>query len=101
MRMFMPATQERPSLLIPCPFCPVLHIPLDDASSGKAIFCPNANDTPLPRGYYSNLIQGGLANSTVATAGKVTITSYHLPDYIPYRNWEKIGSLYCLLFQTD
>ena len=99
MRMFMPATQERPSLLIPCPFCPVLHIPLDDASSGKAIFCPNANDTPLPRGYYSNLIQGTLANSTVATAGKLTITNYHLPDYNPYRNWEKIGSLHCLFFQ--
>ena len=86
MRMFMPATKERPSLLIPCPFCPVLHILLDDVSSSKAIFCPNANDRPLPHGYYSNLIQGTLTDSTTAIAGKSAIINYHLSDYNPHRN---------------
>ena len=33
MKVFMPATKERPSLLIPCPFCSVLHVSLDDACS--------------------------------------------------------------------
>ena len=30
MKVFMPATKGRPSLLIPCAFCPSLHIPLDN-----------------------------------------------------------------------
>ena len=30
MNWFMPATKERPLILIPCPFCPVLHILLND-----------------------------------------------------------------------
>ena len=57
MKVFMPATKEKPSLLIPCSFCPALHILLDDACSGKAIFCPNDDDKPLPCGYYSELLQ--------------------------------------------
>ena len=57
MKVFMPATKERPSLLIPCPFCPKLHIPLDALYSGKVIFCPNDDDKPLSRGYYSDLLQ--------------------------------------------
>ena len=72
MKVFMPATKERPSLLIPCPFCPKLHIPLDDACSGKAIFCPNDDDKPLPFGYYSDLLQGRVVE-TVNTAGKVVL----------------------------
>ena len=35
MKVLMPAIRERPSLLIPCPFCPKLHILLVDACSGK------------------------------------------------------------------
>ena len=77
MKVFMPATKERPSLLIPCPFCPVLHIPLDDASSGKTIFCPNANDKPLRYGYYSDLLQSRLTDSIII-AGKIIIINYHL-----------------------
>ena len=73
MKVFMPATKERPSLLIPCPFCPKLHIPLDDACSGKAIFCPNDDDKPLPFGYYSDLLQGRVVDTD--TAGKVVVTN--------------------------
>ena len=72
MKMFMPATKKRPSLLIPCPFCSVLHIPLDDACSGNTIFCINANDRSLPRGYYSDLLQGRLTYATTVV-GKITM----------------------------
>ena len=72
MKMFMPATKERPSLLIPCPFCPVLHIPLDDTCSGKAIICPKANDKSLPCDYYSDLLQGRLMDITTS-AGIVAV----------------------------
>ena len=72
MKVFMPATKERPSLTIPCPLCPKLHIPLDDACSGKAIFCPNDKDKPLLRGYYNDLLQGGLADTAI-TAGEVVV----------------------------
>ena len=75
MKVFMPATKERPSLLIPCLFCPILHILLDDACSGKAIFCPNNDDKLLPCGYYSDLLQVGLAEATTI-AGKIIATNY-------------------------
>ena len=75
MEAFMPATKERPSLLIPCPFCPVLHVLLDVACSGKAIFCPYASDTPLPRSYYSDLLLGKLTNTSIVV-GKVVVTCY-------------------------
>ena len=70
MKVFMPATKERPSLLIPCVFCSVLHVSLDDACSGKTIFCPFANDKSLPHGYYSDLVQGRLTDATT-TVGKI------------------------------
>ena len=38
MKVFMPATKERPSLLVPCKFCSVLHITLDMTSSGNTIY---------------------------------------------------------------
>ena len=75
MKVFMPATKERPSLLIPCSFCPILHISLDDTCSGKAIFCPNAYDKSLPQGYYSDLLQGRL---TCPTAGAGNVESYFI-----------------------
>ena len=70
MKVFMPAIKERPSLLIPCAFCSVLHISLDYACSGKTIFCSNPNDKPLPHGYYSDLVQGRLTDATT-TVGKI------------------------------
>ena len=58
MKVIMPATKERPSLLIPCPHCPELHISLDDVCSDKIICCPHAGDKELPSGYYRDLLQG-------------------------------------------
>ena len=72
MKVHMPATKERPSLLIPCEFCSVLHVPLEDACSGDTIFCPNANDKSLAPGYYSELF----GNATVI-AGRVVVANYH------------------------
>ena len=72
MKVFMPSTKEKPSLLIPCEFCPKLHILLDDACSGKIIFCPNADDKPLACGYYRDLLQGGLSNTIIRT-GKIVV----------------------------
>ena len=69
MKVFMPVANI-PSLLIPCLFCSILHITLDDACSGKTIFCSNANDKSLPHGYYSDLIQGRLTDATT-TVGKI------------------------------
>ena len=83
MKEFMPATKERPSLLIPCPFCPKLHILLDDACSGKAIFCPNDDDKPLPYDYYSDLLRVTLAVATVIT-GNIASVSYELSVGIYY-----------------
>ena len=78
MKVFMPATKERPSLLIPCPFCSVLHVPLDDVCSGKAIYCPNAsNDKSLPHGYYSDLLQGKLTD-VATTVGKIIMKIINL-----------------------
>ena len=81
MKVFMPATKEKPSLLIPCEFCPKLHILLDDTCSGKVIFCPNADDKPLTYGYYSDLLQNGLTD-TIITTGKVAVTYYCLATII-------------------
>ena len=67
MEVFMSATTERPILRIPCPFCCKLHILLDQASSGKAIFCSNNKDKRLPQGYYSELLQGRIADTTNTT----------------------------------
>ena len=52
MKVFMPAIKDRPSLLVPCKFCSVLHITLDMISSGNTIYCAIANDQRL--GYYSD-----------------------------------------------
>ena len=76
MKVFMPVTKERPSLLIPCPFCSVLHIHLDNACNGKTIFCPNDDDKSLPHGYYSDILQGRLTDATTI-AGKMMFINYH------------------------
>ena len=46
MKVFMPEA-KKPTLLVPCPLCPILHIPLSDVSTGKTIFCARSGDTPL------------------------------------------------------
>ena len=60
MKVFMPAA-KRPTLFVPCPLCPTLHVLLSDVCSGDTIFCPHSNDTTLPTGYYSDLSTGNLS----------------------------------------
>ena len=55
MKVFMPEV-KKPTLLVPCPFCSILHITLSEVSTGDTIFCPGVSgDTSLPFGYYSDL----------------------------------------------
>jgi len=76
MKVFMPATKERPTLLIPCALCNILHITLDDVCSGNTIFCPIADDKALPYGYYGDLLQTGLANGTIPEGKMMTVSNY-------------------------
>ena len=77
MDVFMTATKERPSLLIPCEFCQLLHIPFEDVCNGKTIFCPNTGDKSLRFGYYTDLLQGRLTDA-YATVGKSNENYYFL-----------------------
>ena len=54
MRVFMPEV-KKPTLVVPCPLCPILHITLSEVSTGDTIFCPQSCDAPLPSGYYGDL----------------------------------------------
>ena len=72
MKVYMPATKEKPLLLIPCELCQELHIPLDDVRSGKTIFCPNTDDQSLTDGYYSDLLQ-----DATTIAGRIVVANYH------------------------
>ena len=57
MKVFMPEV-KKPTLMVPCPLCPILHITLSEVSTGNTIFCPRSGDTPLPFGYYGDLLPG-------------------------------------------
>ena len=46
-KVFMPEV-KKPTLMIPCPLCPILHITLSEVSTGDTIFCPQSdNDASL------------------------------------------------------
>ena len=57
MKVFMPE-EKRPTLMVPCPLCPILHITLSEVYTGNTIFCPRSGDVPLPSGYYGDLLPG-------------------------------------------
>ena len=46
MKVFMREV-KKPTLMVPCPLCPILHITLNELSTGQTIFCPQCNDAPL------------------------------------------------------
>ena len=46
MKVFMPEV-KKPTLMVPCPLCPILHITLSEVSTGDTIFCPLSDDAPL------------------------------------------------------
>ena len=39
MKVFMREV-KKPTLMVPCPLCPILHITLSEVSTGHTIFCP-------------------------------------------------------------
>ena len=46
MKVFMREV-KKPTLMVPCPLCPILHITLSEISTGRTVFCPQCNDAPL------------------------------------------------------
>ena len=57
MKVFMPEV-KKPTLMVPCPLCPILHIRLSEVSTGYTIFCSWSVDTALTFGYYGDLLPG-------------------------------------------
>ena len=57
-KVFMPEV-KKPTLMVSCPLCPILHITLSKVSTGDTIFCPQSDDVPLPSGYYGDLSLSG------------------------------------------
>ena len=55
MKVFMPEV-KKPTLMVPYPLCPILHITLSEVSTGDTIFCPQSGYAPLPSGYYGDII---------------------------------------------
>ena len=39
--------KKKPTLMIPCPLCPILHITLSEVSTGDTIYCPHCDDAAL------------------------------------------------------
>ena len=54
MKVFM-SEVKKPTLRVPCPLCPTLHITLSEVSTGNTIYCPRSDDAALPSGYYGDL----------------------------------------------
>ena len=57
MKVFM-SEVKKPTLMVPCPLCPILHITLSEVSTGDTIFCALSGDAPLHSSYYGDLIPG-------------------------------------------
>ena len=72
MKVFMPEV-KKPTLMVPCPLCPILHITLSEVSTGDTIFCPWSDDTPLPSDYYGDLLPGDHRTSRQTTVLSSTI----------------------------
>ena len=55
MKVFMREV-KKPTLMVPCPFCPTLHITLSEVPTGDTIYCPQSSgDAETPQGYYGDL----------------------------------------------
>ena len=79
MKVFMREV-KKPTLMIPCLLCPILHITLSEVFTGHTVFCAQSNDAPLPLDYYGDLTPSRLINpvltkyDSVPTAGKIIIS---------------------------
>ena len=80
MKVFMREV-KKPTVMVPCPWCPILHITLSEVSTGHTIFCPQSNDAPLPLDYYGDLIPSQ-SNPSVHTINDTTSTSYNISGMI-------------------
>ena len=69
MKVFMPEV-KKPTLMVPCPLCPILHITLSEVSSGNTIFCALSGDASLPSGYYGDLVPLGWSRDLIPTTGE-------------------------------
>ena len=56
MKLFMPAVENRPAVLFPCPLCSTLHITLKEVRKGSTIFCPKRLDTAVSPEHFGNLL---------------------------------------------
>ena len=81
MKVFMPEV-KKPTVMIPCPLCPTLHITLSEVFTGDTLFCVLSGDASLPFGYYSDLLSSSSPTQTIipiATTllGEVIVTMYY------------------------
>ena len=80
MKVFMPEV-KKPTVMIPCPLCPILHITLSEVSTGDTLFCVRSGDAPLPSGYYSDLLSSSPTQTIIPIAttllGEVIVTMYY------------------------
>ena len=72
MKVFMREV-KKPTLMVPCPLCPILHITLTEVSTGHTVFCPQSNDASLASDYYSDLTPSRTINP-VPTPGEIVIS---------------------------
>ena len=64
MKVFMPEV-KKPTLMVPCPLCPILHVTLNDVSTGDTIFYARSGDSSLPAGYYSEVVSSKSTHCTL------------------------------------
>ena len=63
MKLFMPAVENRPDVMFPCPSCSTLHITLKEVRNGSTIFCPYArNDAAVHPEHFGYLLSTKLGN---------------------------------------
>ena len=82
MKVFMREV-KKPTLMVPCPLCPILHITLKEVSTGHTIFCPHSDDEELPSDYYGDLIPE--SSDHIPTTGDPTLIPRR-DDTIPRRD---------------
>ena len=64
---------KKPTQMVPCPLCPILHITLSEVSTGDTIFCPRSGDAELPLGYHGDLGP----DDPIPRTGKVVIIIHY------------------------
>ena len=85
MKVFMRKV-KKPTLMVPCPLCPILHITLSELSTGDTIFCPRSGDDELPLGYYGDLAPSGSGDPTVDSIPRRDDPMPRRDDPIPRRD---------------